>query len=279
MKTVEGWIECLKEEFKVNTAVTRAKASRRKYTTDDDDVMKYFYAKLELLRTANEKTDQVEEGGTGNQEEKDVGNLGNHAAVNPRIRGSETDQVEKGGTGNQEEKDVGNLGNHAASSGMRSGETDPVEKDGTGNQEEKDGKDKQSDKDGKIGNHAASSEMSGETEDGKENRAESDGRMENRVEKGKIGNLAAVNPRIRGSETDGVDAGTKAGMAGMAGMAGTAGAAGGDDGMAERLEDWEKLVERAKSGKPTTTDGTFTLIGKTLFFSEKRNMKFMTLHT
>jgi hypothetical protein len=38
--------------------VARAKANRRKYTIDDDDIMKYFYAKLELLRTANEKIDE-----------------------------------------------------------------------------------------------------------------------------------------------------------------------------------------------------------------------------
>lgn len=48
MRTVEGWIECLREEFKANTAVAR----KRKLTPDDSDVMKYFYAKLELLRTA-----------------------------------------------------------------------------------------------------------------------------------------------------------------------------------------------------------------------------------
>jgi hypothetical protein len=58
MRIVEGWIECLREEFKVNTAVARVKASKRKYTIDDEDVMKYFYAKLELLRTANKQVDE-----------------------------------------------------------------------------------------------------------------------------------------------------------------------------------------------------------------------------
>jgi hypothetical protein len=58
MKMMEGWIEYLKKEFKVNTIVMRIKVSRRKYIIDDDDIMKYFYVKLEFLRTANEKIDE-----------------------------------------------------------------------------------------------------------------------------------------------------------------------------------------------------------------------------
>ena len=54
MRRVEGWIEELKAEFKVNTAVARAEAKDRKYTLSDSDVMKYYYAKSGLLRTANE---------------------------------------------------------------------------------------------------------------------------------------------------------------------------------------------------------------------------------
>jgi hypothetical protein len=54
MHLVEGWIEELKTEFKVNTTVARAEAKDRKYTLADSDVMKYYFAKLGLLRTANE---------------------------------------------------------------------------------------------------------------------------------------------------------------------------------------------------------------------------------
>jgi hypothetical protein len=49
MKMMEGWIDYLKEEFKVNTIIIRIKVSRRKYTIDDNDIMKYFYIKLKLL--------------------------------------------------------------------------------------------------------------------------------------------------------------------------------------------------------------------------------------
>ena len=55
MRRVEGWIEELKAEFKVNTAAARAEAKDRKYTLSDSDVMKYYYAKSGLLRTANEE--------------------------------------------------------------------------------------------------------------------------------------------------------------------------------------------------------------------------------
>jgi hypothetical protein len=48
----------LREEFKVNIAIARAKASKRKYTIDNDNIMTYFYAKLELLRIANKKIDE-----------------------------------------------------------------------------------------------------------------------------------------------------------------------------------------------------------------------------
>ena len=54
MRRVEGWIEELKAEFKVNTAAARAEAKDRKYTLSDSDVMKYYYAKSGLLRTAYE---------------------------------------------------------------------------------------------------------------------------------------------------------------------------------------------------------------------------------
>jgi hypothetical protein len=55
MCRVEGWIEELKAEFKVNTAAARAEAKDRKYNSADSDVMKYYYDKSGLLRTANEK--------------------------------------------------------------------------------------------------------------------------------------------------------------------------------------------------------------------------------
>jgi hypothetical protein len=58
MKMMEGWIEYLKEEFKVNIIMIRIKVNRRKYTINDDDIMKYFYIKLELLWTTNEKIDE-----------------------------------------------------------------------------------------------------------------------------------------------------------------------------------------------------------------------------
>ena len=54
MRRVEGWIEELKAEFKVNTVVARAEAKDRKYTLSDSDLMKYYYAKSGLLRTVNE---------------------------------------------------------------------------------------------------------------------------------------------------------------------------------------------------------------------------------
>jgi hypothetical protein len=54
MKTVDGWIQALKDEFKVNTAVARDKANNRKYNSADESVLKYFYSKVELLRTVRE---------------------------------------------------------------------------------------------------------------------------------------------------------------------------------------------------------------------------------
>jgi hypothetical protein len=55
MRTVEGWIECLKDEFTVNSAVARQRAKDRKYTHAHSDVMKYYYDKSQLLRSANER--------------------------------------------------------------------------------------------------------------------------------------------------------------------------------------------------------------------------------
>jgi hypothetical protein len=55
MGTIQGWIDALKEEFKVNLALAREKAKNRKYTTEDKRVDAYCYSKLELLRVANEE--------------------------------------------------------------------------------------------------------------------------------------------------------------------------------------------------------------------------------
>ena len=44
----------MKDEFKVNTALARGKANDRKYTSDDESVLKYFYAKIELLRAVED---------------------------------------------------------------------------------------------------------------------------------------------------------------------------------------------------------------------------------
>jgi len=55
MRTVEGWIECLTDEFQINTAVAKEQASKRKYTPKDKSVMDYFYAKTELCRLVDRK--------------------------------------------------------------------------------------------------------------------------------------------------------------------------------------------------------------------------------
>ena len=60
MRKIEGWIEELKAEFKVNTTVARAEARDRKYTLANSDVMTYYYAKSSLLRTANEEISRKE---------------------------------------------------------------------------------------------------------------------------------------------------------------------------------------------------------------------------
>jgi hypothetical protein len=54
MRSIEGWIEALTAEFKVNTAVAREKARRRKYDpSKDKSIDDYYYAKLDLVRTAD----------------------------------------------------------------------------------------------------------------------------------------------------------------------------------------------------------------------------------
>jgi len=55
MRTVEGWIKCLTDEFQINTAVAKEQASKRKYTPEDKSVMDYFYTKTELCRSADRK--------------------------------------------------------------------------------------------------------------------------------------------------------------------------------------------------------------------------------
>lgn len=51
MRTIDGWIDALSEEFKVNTAVARDKARTRKYDVfKDASVDDYYYDKLELVR-------------------------------------------------------------------------------------------------------------------------------------------------------------------------------------------------------------------------------------
>jgi len=55
MRTVEGWIECLTDEFQINSAVAKEQATKRKYTPEDKSVMDYFYAKTELCRAADRK--------------------------------------------------------------------------------------------------------------------------------------------------------------------------------------------------------------------------------
>jgi hypothetical protein len=53
MRSIEGWIEELMEEFKVNTAVAREKARQRKYdVSKDKSVDHYYYEKLDLIRAS-----------------------------------------------------------------------------------------------------------------------------------------------------------------------------------------------------------------------------------
>lgn len=53
MRSIDGWIEALTDEFKVNTAVAREKARLRKYMpSKDESVDNYYCAKLELVRAA-----------------------------------------------------------------------------------------------------------------------------------------------------------------------------------------------------------------------------------
>jgi hypothetical protein len=61
MRTVEGWIEMLQKQFRVNTAVAREKAKSRKYDPRKDEfVMDYFYAKVNLLCTSKAEIDSSE---------------------------------------------------------------------------------------------------------------------------------------------------------------------------------------------------------------------------
>ena len=46
---MEGWIEYLKKEFKVNIIIIRIKINRRKYIIDDNNIIKYFYIKFKFL--------------------------------------------------------------------------------------------------------------------------------------------------------------------------------------------------------------------------------------
>ena len=53
MRTVNGWIQALKDEFKVNLAVTRKRAQARKYDPDTDaSVLDYYYNKVNLIKSA-----------------------------------------------------------------------------------------------------------------------------------------------------------------------------------------------------------------------------------
>jgi hypothetical protein len=50
MRSIDGWIEALSEEFKVNTALARDKARARKYVLGkDESVDDYYYDKLDLV--------------------------------------------------------------------------------------------------------------------------------------------------------------------------------------------------------------------------------------
>jgi hypothetical protein len=51
MRSIDGWIEALTDEFKVNTAMAREKSMLRRYNpSKDESVDDYYYAKLELVR-------------------------------------------------------------------------------------------------------------------------------------------------------------------------------------------------------------------------------------
>jgi hypothetical protein len=53
MRSIDGWIDELLAEFRVNTAVAREKARLRKYdVSKDKSVDHYYYEKLDLVRTA-----------------------------------------------------------------------------------------------------------------------------------------------------------------------------------------------------------------------------------
>jgi len=45
----------LTDEFQINTTVAKELMSKRKYTLEDKSVMDYFYAKMELCRSADRK--------------------------------------------------------------------------------------------------------------------------------------------------------------------------------------------------------------------------------
>jgi hypothetical protein len=53
MRSIDGWIEALSEEFRVNTAVAREKARLRRYSPwKDNSVDEYYYEKLDLIRAS-----------------------------------------------------------------------------------------------------------------------------------------------------------------------------------------------------------------------------------
>jgi len=53
MRSIDGWIEALTREFKVNTAIAREKARMRRYQPSrDQTVDDYYYDKLDLVRAA-----------------------------------------------------------------------------------------------------------------------------------------------------------------------------------------------------------------------------------
>ena len=83
------------------------------------------------------------------------------------------------------------------------------------------------------------------------------GTLDHLVEKDGKGNREGRNPRIRDRVPEGTDG------------AGWIGSLESEE--EQRIGNWGEFAEQAKDGRPTTTDGTFTLIGKTLFFSERRN--------
>lgn len=53
MRSIDGWIDTLTDEFKVNTALAREKARLRKYNPwKDASVDEYYYEKLDLIRAS-----------------------------------------------------------------------------------------------------------------------------------------------------------------------------------------------------------------------------------